>query len=422
MALVIFAQCSPVSTSKFLGHKDVTYLETDKQNRQICNDQLNYIPDTNFMDYFNMRYVRINIHFMNNSDSTATFDEEKGVEYAKSLVYHANLRLQDNQKMNLPVGNNTPVLPVLYRYVITPDTSVPGDNGIYFHYDDSLCYVNIKDRGPTLFTKAHYNKYSRQKGKVINIFLMEHHPDSLASPTYREITGGVGAGPWAKVLSAYNQSITVGHYKDDGSPVHNGPWSMARPFNHELGHCLGLHHTWSGNDGCDDTPNNANCWNHSDNPPCDGEITNNMMDYNVCACAITPCQIGIVHRNISRPEGPARPFVREDWCHPEKFQDVIIYRGQDIDWPCHKDLHGNLVINNGATLTIHCSIHLPKGAKVTVRPGGKLILDGGSLTNRCGEQWEGIEIWEKKKSRGEVVFINGAKVKNARHEINPGKE
>lgn len=63
-----------------------------------------------------------------------------------------------------------------------------------------------------------------------------------------------------------------------------------------------------------------------------------------------------------------------------------------------RDLLGDIEIQEGATLTIQCQVSLPVGAKIIIKPTGKLILDGGIVTNRCGDEWEGIEIWKSKNS------------------------
>ena len=57
--------------------------------------------------------------------------------------------------------------------------------------------------------------------------------------------------------------------------------------------------------------------------------------------------------------------------------------------PCAKDLEGDLIINNGAELTIQCEVSLPKGAKIIVKPRGKLVLDGAHITNNR----YAIECW-----------------------------
>jgi len=67
-------------------------------------------------------------------------------------------------------------------------------------------------------------------------------------------------------------------------------------------------------------------------------------------------------------------------------------------------LEGHLVIEDGGVLQIDCRISLPKDAKITVRPGGQLILKDAWLHNDCGTEWAGIEIQKLGKKKGEVVF------------------
>ena len=54
--------------------------------------------------------------------------------------------------------------------------------------------------------------------------------------------------------------------------------------------------------------------------------------------------------------------------------------------------YGDIVIKNGGSLTITCELEMPAGAKIIVEPGGKLIVDGGTIINSCGDFWGGIEV------------------------------
>ncbi len=65
-----------------------------------------------------------------------------------------------------------------------------------------------------------------------------------------------------------------------------------RTIKHEMGHVMGLDHSWISNDGCEDTPSNPNCWDQNN---CIGIQSNNTMDYNNCQCAFTQCQINKMH-------------------------------------------------------------------------------------------------------------------------------
>ncbi len=81
-------------------------------------------------------------------------------------------------------------------------------------------------------------------------------------------------------------------------------------------------------------------------------------------------------------------------------------------------LNNQVVIPDGITLTITSTVYL--SGKIVVRPGGKLIVDGGVLTNTCdGEVWRGIEVWGQNNAiqtndlQGTVELKNNARIENA---------
>jgi|GEM_PF-1106415 len=54
---------------------------------------------------------------------------------------------------------------------------------------------------------------------------------------------------------------------------------------------------------------------------------------------------------------------------------------------------GDIVIPSGVTLTITDSLTILSHVSILVRPGGKLVIDGGTLTNACeNEMWQGITV------------------------------
>lgn len=64
----------------------------------------------------------------------------------------------------------------------------------------------------------------------------------------------------------------------------------------------------------------------------------------------------------------------------------------DVTWSQNMDTYTDVYVNAGATLTIKdCEVRFPKNGSLIIQPGGKLIVDGATLTNRC-DFWAGIVV------------------------------
>ena len=75
----------------------------------------------------------------------------------------------------------------------------------------------------------------------------------------------------------------------------------------------------------------------------------------------------------------------------ENPPDLHIVSDQLIDYT--RKYYQNVVVDSGITLTVTCRIEMVPSAKIIVSPGGKLVVDGGTLTNACGDvMWQGIEV------------------------------
>jgi hypothetical protein len=62
-------------------------------------------------------------------------------------------------------------------------------------------------------------------------------------------------------------------------------------------------------------------------------------------------------------------------------------------WDKPRYLDSDLVIPYDATLNITSTLYMAEGKKIIIEPRGKLIIDGGKITNRCNDTWLGIEVW-----------------------------
>ena len=89
-------------------------------------------------------------------------------------------------------------------------------------------------------------------------------------------------------------------------------------------------------------------------------------------------------------------------------------------WSNTCTINGVTTVEPLSTLTITGLVHSTSSARFIVRPGGKLIIDGGTLTSACaGEMWQGIEVvgdrtkQQLPQYQGKVELLNGAVVENA---------
>ncbi len=384
-----------LSTNVIRTTQDLTG-KVETRSEQIeypyCKDPLAYAPYEEDLDFFDVRYIRLNFHFMDRPERDLNFveDSDRAKNFVRRWVDNANERIRKNFKMNLPEGNETPQLVPQYQYVVVGQEGVEGDDGLYWHYDEELFYFLNKGRNKNNYKRDVIKKYAVDSETVLNVFLITHHPDSIASKKYKQTTSGIALGTDIKIGSEWN--------KPDRS------WNYGTVLNHEIGHVMSLRHSWISNDGCEDTPKHKNCYSNTGKAPCDGVISNNLMDYNHSQMALTPCQIGKVHQVIGDINSRQRKLVREDWCVYDETKKISINR--DIEWDGSKDLNKDLIIEDGASLSINCRLSMAESAKIVVRPGGRLVLNGSVLHNACGHKWGGIEVESTKKKKG-IIEYNG---------------
>ncbi len=379
--------CSPkVYTVRY--HLPPEYAAAANTRPASCPGWENYVPDRRFPHHLPMRYLRVNVHILDNGSGTAHRHPDSARHFARELIRLANAAL-DTNVVNWRSPQGTAALPKRYRYVLTPQSGRAGDEGVYYHYDDDLYFFVSRGKNQNNYTRDVIERYAVGGDSIVNIFLLVHHPDSVASPTYKADGQGIALGMSVKIAGALERPF--------------GPEASVGLLNHEIGHVLGLSHAWM-YDGCPDTDDHPNkCWEWNPEPPCRDQATNNMMDYNAYQIALTPCQIGKIHALLSDERAAIRRYLVPTWCsyHPE--QTLII--SDTVVWKGDRDLSGDLIIAAGGHLRLSCRLSLPPGGRIVVQPGGVLWLDGCYLHNACGQMWEGIFVQHNKKDYGQVRLL-----------------
>ncbi len=121
-------------------------------------------------------------------------------------------------------------------------------------------------------------------------------------------------------------------------------------------------------------------------------------------------------------EGDILPFETD-------LPEIVIEDGEDILWDTDvkRGLRNNIRIEAGGQLTIKGEISMPREGKITINPGAKLIIDGGTLTNKCGGIWKGITVlgnpdlpqWNE-SNQGVLEIKNNAVIEHAECAVTVG--
>ena len=103
---------------------------------------------------------------------------------------------------------------------------------------------------------------------------------------------------------------------------------------------------------------------------------------------ISPLQLGRIDRNLRL--NAIREYVAD--CPYTSTKPWVVFANETWDFDIR--MYENIVVKKGATLTIRCVVRMPEQGRIIVERGGKLVVNGGRITNACdGKKWSGIEVW-----------------------------
>ncbi len=166
---------------------------------------------------------------------------------------------------------------------------------------------------------------------------------------------------------------------------------------HEIGHSLELYH---------------HCVHYGVNQ-CPESLMN--QSYQSSHSYLPATEVGNMYRAIQLSN--VRKFVLGD-C----YNSNPLVLTQNTIWDFDVKFFRDIIVENGATLTISCNLYMTRESKIIVKSGGKLIIDGGKISaDDRSISWLGIEVQGNANlpqypitNQGVVEIINDGTIENAK--------
>lgn len=193
---------------------------------------------------------------------------------------------------------------------------------------------------------------------------------------------------------------------------------IANAIHHELFHEYGFWHIegQNGTETCNETASDylGDLFGTGAQKYCPLDNTRTCNNVMVGGRNTTPLQLGIIHRELfmgrmHKYAYPTESPTQHIW---------VVNSNQTWDFPIR--MFQTIRVMPGATLTIKCEVQMPENSNIIVELGGKLVLDGGTITSyNSKSSWGGLQIKGNEQQvalsqyQGTLEMKNGSVIENA---------
>lgn len=380
-------------------------------------DMNQYIPDmdaTKPLHVPPIKTIRVNINVIQKDDGTGNFEDNEITRERLRTVFGYINDFYSHRAPSDPISwvTELPNHDSRIRFSI----GEYGEERIYFYQNTNwwnTCSVS--------YVQSYISANYPERLENLNVYVFKQDSCNHAS-----------ASPYSWHDFSSNQHVKAYYW------IPAADWGVSMLLAHEFAHSLGLLHTYIGggaNAICDQSnpeflkdvflvslPDVSNCPHICDNNANPYEtygdrITNNIVGGSKEEVYISPMQAGQMHRALSLTS--VRKYVTS-----EKSETPLVITNEQL-WDFDMKLYQDLIIEDDAILKLTCHLVMHPDAKIIVKPGGRLIIDGATIGVDLFEDrlWQGIEVWGNKNThqyavngsygQGYVELKNGATIENA---------
>jgi hypothetical protein len=353
--------------------------------------------------------IRVSVHIWQDANGGGNYEDTPA---NRGSIINTLVHIS-NDHFTSPTLPSDPTEP-LFTY-LTAGRSAIQLTGIYFDADQAM-YELTCDDGALLSVQAEALHPETKNSIKLHMVrpqccIVTVIDPNTGQPVQAEAGGKATAPHYASGVSTMSQEVVT---------CGTGQTSITTQFaafyynhwSHELGHCLDLLHTYDGSElnnnqnlltdvfwcgqqaswcpavSCSQPYNwcpfsgNANCDPYaSDLDNCH----NNLMSNNHDNRSVTNLQLGRMHRSLSFSS--AARFA-------DGYNPIPFAPNNDPTIDVGMKLYQDLVIGANRTVTVKCRLEMVPQARIVIKPGGRLIVDGGTITTAAGydQQWRGIVI------------------------------